>query len=276
MPPAAVSYPIKSHEERVGAALFVRERGRARLTPLGQRLLAPLTRGFDAIEAAFAAVRQEDEALLTISTTTTFANTWLAWRLGAFQLAHPDLAVRLETSGALADLVAGDADAAIRAGPGAWPGIETIKLMDLDFTPMCSPSFLRRVEGELGRPIEPADLLSLPLMNPADEWWDQWFTDAGVDITGRPRPRGGLRLDSQANEGHAAMGGQGFVLLTPMFWANDMADGRLVQPFATRSTRGFAYWLAYAEGRRQVPKIKRFREWLLGAIGENGAMAPRP
>ena len=59
------------------------------------------------------------------------------------------------------------------------------------------------------------------------------------------------------------MGGQGFVLLTPAFWRNDMTERRLVQPFDTVSTRGYAYWLVYPSERRLVPKIKRFREWLL-------------
>ena len=60
--------------------------------------------------------RQEDEGLLTVTTTYTFANTWLAWRLGAFQMEHPDLAVRMTTSNSLVDLRSGEADVAVRAG----------------------------------------------------------------------------------------------------------------------------------------------------------------
>src|ERR687898_2115407 len=77
MTQAAVSYQVKLLEERLGAALFVRERGRARLTPLGQRLLPQLIQAFDSIEAAFASHKAEDESLLTVTTTHTFANTWL-------------------------------------------------------------------------------------------------------------------------------------------------------------------------------------------------------
>ncbi len=61
MTQAAVSYQVKALEERVGAALFVRERGRARLTPLGARLLPSLSQAFDAIEAAFSSYEAEDE-----------------------------------------------------------------------------------------------------------------------------------------------------------------------------------------------------------------------
>src|SRR5215218_8107826 len=69
MTQAAVSYQVKSLEERLGSPLFVREKGRARLTPLGARLLPALSGAFDAIETAFASHRQEDDALLTITTT---------------------------------------------------------------------------------------------------------------------------------------------------------------------------------------------------------------
>lgn len=266
MTQAAVSYQVKSLEDRLGAPLFVRERGRVRLTPLGARLLPSLSQAFDAIEAAFASHKTEDESLLTITTTQTFANTWLAWRLGEFQMAHADLAVRLTTSVELTDLRAGDADVAIRAGTGNWEGLTCEQLMPINFTPMASPSFLARVERDLGRPVQPADLVHLPKIIPTDDWWDVWFRDAGIETDGASRPRGGLRLDSQANEGHAAMGGQGFVLLTPAFWQGDIAVGRLVQPFEQVSTRGYAYWLVYPPERRLVPKIKRFREWLIAAM----------
>mgnify|MGYP002780661962 CR=1 FL=1 len=268
MTQAAVSYQVKALEDRVGAALFVRAKGRVRLTPTGERLLPPLIQAFDAIEAAFAVTRAEDEALLTVTTTYTFANTWLAWRLGRFQMAQPDLAVRLHTDNRTIDLRTGEADIAIRAGDGEWEGLERHMLMPLNFTPMASPSFLAKVQRELGRPVEPADLPSLPMITPDDEWWDVWLSDTGVEVTERPPRRGGLRLDSQANEGHAAMGGQGFVLLTPEFWQGDLAAGNLVQPFAQVSTRGYAYWLVYPPERRNQPKIKRFREWLLAEVAE--------
>jgi len=151
MTQAAVSYQVKLLEERLGAALFVREKGRARLTGLGLRLLPQLTKAFDTIEGAFAELREEDEGLLTVATTFTFANTWLAWRLGAFQVEHPDLAVRLATSNKLVDLKAGEADVAIRAGAQPWEGLVAIELMKVDFSPMCAPSFWKRMSEHLGR-----------------------------------------------------------------------------------------------------------------------------
>ena len=269
MTQAAVSYQIKALEERLGAPLFVRERGRARLTPLGARLLPALSQAFDAIESAFAAHRAEDESLLTVTTTPTFANAWLAWCLGAFQMRHPDLAVRMTTGNEVVDLRAGDVDVAIRAGRGDWEGLEKHMLVRSDFTPMASARFVSDAESKLGRKVQPSDLLDLTLISPEDDWWAHWFSDAGVEVDGAPKRRG-VRLDNQANEGHAAMAGQGFALLTPFFWKNDLTDERLVMPFPDLvSTRGWAYWLVYPPERRMLPKVKRFREWLLSEIPES-------
>ena len=264
---AAVSYQVKALEERLGSPLFVRERGRARLTPLGQRLLPTLSQAFDSIEAAFASHRQEDEALLTVTTTHTFGNTWLAWRLGSFQMEHPDLAVRLTTSNELVDLRSGDADVAIRAGPGGWEGLEHHELFKSEFTPMASPACIAEAERKLGRKLEPADMPLQNRISPSDDWWHQWFSDNGVAADDQLLRRPGIRLDNQANEGHAAMAGQGFALLTPLLWKGDVSAERLAVPFPDRiSARGWAYWLVYPTERRMVPKVKRFREWLLAEM----------
>src|ERR687894_2818185 len=158
MTQAAVSYQVKALEERLGAPLFIRERGRARLTPLGQRLLPALSQAFDSIEAAFATHKAEDESLLTVTTTHTFANTWLAWRLGGFQMEHPDLAVRMTTSNEMVDLRSGDADVAIRAGRGDWQGNEHHELFTSSFTPMASPNCIAEAERKLGGKLEPHDM----------------------------------------------------------------------------------------------------------------------
>lgn len=267
MTQAAVSYQVRLLEERLNAPLFLREKGRVRLSALGSRLLPALTTAFDTIESAFSTHRQEDEAQLTITTTHTFANTWLAWRLGAFQMEHPDLAVRMTTSNSIVDLRSGEADVAVRAGPGGWEGLDCDRLFDSTFTPMANPECIAAAGRQVGRALEPADLMDLQLIGQGDDWWDQWFGDNDVTTDRATALRPGVRLDNQANEGHAAMAGQGFALLTPFLWAGDLAAGRLVMPFPERiSNRGWAYWLVAPPERRKVPKVKRFREWLVNEM----------
>jgi LysR family glycine cleavage system transcriptional activator len=264
MTQAAVSYQIKLLEERLGVALFHRARRQVTLTEAGRRIAPLISGAFDTLDNAFATVRAEDESMLTISTSQTFANTWLAWRLGGFQMLHPDMAVRLLVNDALIDFGSEDVDVAVRIGLGPWPGLTTDLLLRVDFTPMCSPEFLARHGGA----IAPADLMDLPIISPQDPWWAYWLREAGVDVPdGVIKP--GIRLDSQANEGNAAMAGQGVAMLTPFFWRNDLADGRLVRLSDQLSSRGDGYWLVCPEQRRNVPKIKRFREWLLVEIAKD-------
>jgi LysR family glycine cleavage system transcriptional activator len=264
MTQAAVSYQIKVLEERVGVPLFVRERRRVVLTEAGRRAAGPVARAFDAIDGAFAQLRAEDAGMLAISASQTFATTWLAGRLGGFQMKHPQMAVRLEVSDQITDFGTSEIDVAIRAGLGGWPGLDQDWLMPIDFTPMCSPDFL----GRHGGALEPADLLRLPQISAHDPWWAWWLHEAGVVVPDGP-VKPGVRMDSQAGEGRAAMAGQGVAMLTPFLWRTDLAEGRLVRPFAQVSTRGYAYWLVAPSHRRSVPKISRFRDWLMQEVRQD-------
>ena len=58
--------------------------------------------------------------------------------------------------------------------------MEEHRLFESTFTPMASPECLAEVERKIGRKLEPRDLPSQNLINPADEWWQQWFSDNGV------------------------------------------------------------------------------------------------
>ena len=79
------------------------------------------------------------------------------------------------------------------------------------------------------------------IINLGDDWWQQWLSDNGVEADEMALRRPGVRLDNQANEGHAAMAGQGFALLTPFLWHGDVGAGRLAMPFPDRiSARGLA------------------------------------
>ncbi|TPJ82490.1 transcriptional regulator GcvA [Mesorhizobium sp. B2-6-2] len=261
MTQAAASYQIKLLEERIGAPLFLRRPRQIELTEPGQRLAPAVSEAFAILGQAYAAARGGADGLLCITTVLTFASNWLAQHLGAFQLAHPALAVRLDTSSRLTDFAREDVDLAIRSGAGKWPGLEAHKLLDADFTPMLSP----KLAASIGGVREPADLLRLPILDPGDIWWTQWFEAAGVtghDLAKRP----GSSMGAQAYEANAAMAGHGVAILTRALFKNEIADGRLVQPFDLVGDDGHAYWLVYPTARRNVPKIRAFRDWLLAEI----------
>jgi len=258
MTQAAVSYQIRLLEERLGVPLFARAKRRVTLTEAGRKA-APLVSGaFDTIADAFAAIVEDDGAVLTISTTQTFASNWMAARLGAFQFERPELAVRLLTQNQIIDFAAEDVDVGIRSGSGPWPGLRQDFLMRIHATPMCSPDYRDRHRIE-----RPEDLLSLARLNPDDIWWKQWFAAAGVTESAGPRPPS-IRLDSQQMEGNAAIAGHGVGMLTPLLWPAEIASGRLVQLFPRTIMEGSCYWLVYPEHKRHQPKIRAFRDWMLG------------
>lgn len=256
MTQAAVSYQIKLLEERIGAALFLRQPRQMALTETGERLAPGIIEAFALMHSAVAASRTRAHALLAISTTQTFATEWLVHRLGAFQMRHPDIAVKLDVSTGLTDFARDPIDVVIRAGRADWPGLDTHLLLRADFTPMLAPEL---AEGL----TRPEDLLGLPLIDRDDVWWRVWFEAAGVPFDGSGKGSA-LRLDSQSLAGNLARAGQGVAVLTPAFYADDLRRGALVQPFDLVCTRGYGFHLAYPHARRNAPHIAAFRNWILG------------
>ena len=275
MTQAAVSYQIKVLEERVGVPLFLRRPRQVVLTEAGQRLAPAVSEAFALLSEAYARVRAGAEGTLVISTVQTFGSNWLARHLGSFQIAHPSIAVRLDTSSHMVDFSREEVDVGIRSGGGKWPGLAVHMLFRADFTPMLSPQLAESIGGVK----EPADLLRLPILDPSDPWWRQWFAAANVPADELAR-RPGSSMGSQASEGSAAMAGQGVAILTRALFAAELADGRLIQPFDLVGEDGHAYWLVYPEARRNVPKIRAFREWLLAeiarSVGSQATVAGRP
>lgn len=264
---AAVSYQVNLLEKRLGVLLFHRQGKRVALSDTGRRLAGKLTGAFAVMEAAFDVIRTDNAAVLSISTTVTFANAWFAWRLGSFQMANPGLGVRLHADDAMVDFARDDVDVAVRSGAGHWPGVASELLFKISYTPVCSPAFLAAHGGRLA----PDDLLRLPLISPQDPGWLQWLRATGVEVPDGLL-RHGVNMDSQAHCGNAAIAGQGIALLTPFFWRTDIAEGRLTRLFAQEIDDGFGYWLTYADYRRNLPKVRRFREWLLEEIARDKAI----
>ena len=264
---AAISYQVRQLEDRVGRPLFVREKGRVRLSDSGRRLLPALTSGFSGIAEAFAALREEDDDVLDVNTAVSFGGTWLSARIGRFQVRYPDLAVRISLSNDLVDFGRGGIDAVIRMGRGQWDGLRSDFLFRQHFAPICAPSFL-----EANTIREPADLLEVERLGPNDAMWAGWFAAAGVGTP--PPPRQGLVLDSQLQEASAMLNGFGIALMSPLYWTADLASGRLVQPFDTLYLPGTAQWLVHPAGRVGVRKIERFREWIHEELAADRALLP--
>lgn len=263
MTQAAVSYQIKVLEERVGQPLFIRKPRQVELTETGRALAISSTEAFRILAESYEQARTGGQGTLSISTIPTFAANWFALHLGSFHVAHPSIAVRLETANRMVDFAQENIDIGIRTGgKGVWPGLVSHRLFMADFTPMLSPA----LAASIGGVKKPADLLKLPILDAGDPWWTAWFDLAGIDARENLAARTRSQLGSQAFEGRAAVAGVGVAILTRELFAAELASGSLVAPFDIVGNDGHAYWMVYQEARRNVPKIRAFRDWMLAEI----------
>jgi LysR family transcriptional regulator of beta-lactamase len=259
--PAALSHQVKALEERLGAPLFHRlPRGLA-LTDEGQALLPVLADSFDRI--AILLERFDLGAgreVLTLGAVGTFATGWLLPRLPAFHTAHPEVDLRLSTNNNRVDIAEEGLDFAVRFGDGAWHGTEADLLFDAPLSPLCAPAIAARLAG----PEELARETLLRSYRVGD--WPDWFRLAGVEP---PRLHGAM-FDSSALMVEAARRGHGVALAPPSMFAEALAAGEIVQPFAITVPTG-GYWLTRLKSRVTTPAMAAFRAWLLSEAGKERA-----
>jgi LysR family glycine cleavage system transcriptional activator len=269
MTQAAVSYQVRLLEERLGISLFHRLGRKVALTAKGHEIAPVLTRAFDQMRQGFAALTQDHSAVLTISCTNSFAHLWLAPRIGAFQMRHPQLAVRIQAEDAVVDLARVGVDLAIRGGKGDWPGLEARLLAHNRLVPMCSPAWLDR-HG----PIADAQALhTLPRLSPDDMWWHEWFAAMAVEADPAQGPPG-IALDSQVMEGRAAIAGQGVAILNHFLWKAEIESGLLVEAVPSSVREIASYWVVYPPHIRNTPKVKAFRDWIMADFAAEIAADP--
>jgi DNA-binding transcriptional LysR family regulator len=275
--PAAISHQVKGLEARLGVALFERLNRSLRLTSAGKRLarvtadsFGRLERGLRSLEGAGVVA---GPPTLTISTAPSIAAKWLVPRLHGFQAANPDIELRLQSGDALADLTNGSVDIALRYGSGKYgAGVTEHRLWPQgSIVAVCAPGLapLRKI-GEMTkhpllRTAMPALRRRMGRGQGGEELggWPNWLDAAGLDRSAIPAKalRGPLFGSSHLTI-DAAVAGRGFALVPRILIADDLAAGRLIQPFPIAIPDPFTYWLVYAAARAKEPRIRAFLRWI--------------
>lgn len=255
--PTAISHQIRFLEEYTGLTLFERQVRKVALTEAGARLYPVLRDGFNAFETVLAgltegAARRE----VTISATSAFMAKWLAPRVARFNERHPGIDLVLHASDATVDVAGAAVDIAIRYGRGPYAGAYAEAMFSDRFAPLASPA--------LG-PITPADLGHTPLIGfrwlnpgPLNPTWERWHEAAGLPWR---RGSGQLRFSDEGHAIQAALAGQGVALLSLALVADDLAAGRLVQPFGPEIA-GHTYHLLTSAGRMREAHVQAALDWL--------------
>ncbi len=261
--PAAISHQMKGLEEFLGAKLFRRAKRTLMLTPAGQSLLPGIRKGFSAFSEAMEEFGLYDETgMLTVAVTPSFAAKWLVHRIEHFNIAYPDVDIRMSTSMSLTDYARDGVEIGVRYGRGDYENLVSEHLLSTEITPVCSP---RLLSGD--RPLEmPKDLGNFTLLHDDSHRheemypdWAMWLRAVGATNVD---PSHGLRFDTAGEAQNAAIEGVGVALGRTTLFSDDIAAGRLVRVFDLVLPSDLAYWIVYTEASIKRPKVRAFRDWL--------------
>jgi len=264
----AVSHQIRKLEEFLGTRLFVREHNTVRLTDAARDYLDAVRNGITAIsEATGRTMDRRRDNLLYVESLPGFAAKCLLPHLHEFRRLHPDIMFRFGTAVSSETFMRKDYDVSIRWGNGDWPGFSVDRLRHEEIFPVCSPALLAA-----GPPLRrPRDLAAHTVIRTAFSYflrddWPLWLEAAGMrDL----EFAGEIAYDLFLPCVEAAIQGLGVVMGRAPVIDQDLEAGRLVAPFETRIVLNTAYYVASPAERAQLPKVRLFKEWLLGRFGSH-------
>lgn len=256
--PTAISHQIKQLEQLSGRALFLRRTRQVELTQEGRTFAEALAPAFDALSSAFARLAAASgRRSVTVGAGPLFASRWLVPRLAEFWAAHPGIDLRLHHSPLPIWRQMADLDLAVAWGTGDWPGLLSEPLLRIDVTPVLARSLLESA----GSLTEPAQLLTLPLLHHRDSTgWRQWFAAAGVAT---PEHLPGTVFEDANVLLQAAASGRGVSLGIRQFIEDDLATGRLDQPFELSVGPAEAYFVICRSEMLDQRSVAAVRHWML-------------
>jgi LysR family glycine cleavage system transcriptional activator len=253
--PAAVSSQIRALEDRLGQPLFRRQGRQITLTEAGRKLLPGVQRGLTELRQAVHGVMQErSEGVLNVTMMPTFLQKWMLPRLAEFAESHAAIDLRIQADNALVSFAHSNVHAAIRFGPGRWPGLRASRLLDDWILPVCSPRLLQRI-GPIGSAEE---LQQHDLLYVESTVWDAWFRVLGE----KGRESRWALLNDSLSILIAAEQDQGIALTRWSLVARDIAAGRLVRPIPTVVKTDWSYYFAAPPHFYDLPKVTAFRHWM--------------
>jgi LysR family glycine cleavage system transcriptional activator len=249
----AISRQVRALEEHVGTELFTRHGKRVTLTAPGRAFAERVRAALHEIQVASEAVgsRRRDNRL-TVSVLPSFASRWLMPRLIRFMEAHPDIEVSVMATTALANFTTDEVDIGIRFGRGPYPPLVCEAFLDDEWFPVASP--------KVKAPRHPRELLHMRLIREDRDYWDEWFTAAGVKLD-KPLA-GGPYFNDATYSIQAAARGEGIALARRSIIGEDLERGTLRRLFKLAVQTNERYWFVSPRGIHDLPKVRAFRDWI--------------
>ncbi|MFM5916167.1 MAG: LysR substrate-binding domain-containing protein [Novosphingobium sp.] len=260
---SAMSRHVSALEDLLGKQLFERDAGGLTLTPSGQELLAVVGTSLERIEQTMNAIRDESvpARAMRLHVPPSFLQQLFMPMLGEFRREHPEIRIDI-CSANVTGFPPIEIDMAIvydRPNIDDWV---TDLLWMVRVAPLCSAE---TAKAAAGRPMDAfiaeAELLHLKLdKQPRDLLWGDYLRRQGISLP----VNGGLAFDTSVAIAKYAMASGGVMLGDVDMFAEDIAEGRLVEPYEAEIEDGYGYYLKLRADDLSDPAVSAFRSWLIG------------
>lgn len=262
----AISRSVKALENYLGEPLFRRTARGLALTERSEPFARRLTEGYSLLsEATDSFLGVTASPVLTVRTYTSFMIGFLMPNLPEFQVAHPQIKVRLVSLTDRTNLAREQVDVRIRYGRGQWKDVSSTLLFHDRLRPVCSPKLLDPAKRPYPIEIIRDHQLLHQHLRLGD--WPDWLSKVGGDDI---QPKSEVVFDESSLVYQGAIDGVGIAMAQKAFFQREIADGRLVEPFDEELTRDLGYYLTVPNNRRDCEHVRLFRKWLLETIQEAG------
>ncbi|MEM5340010.1 LysR family transcriptional regulator [Paraburkholderia azotifigens] len=259
LPLSVISKRLAQLEKSVGVRLIQRTTRRQTLTEEGALFHARVVRILDEIEQAeelLSQRRQEVSGLLRVTAPGQLGRQKIAPLIADFQRLHPQLAVQLELTDAVVDLVEGGLDLAIRFGSLADSSLIARPLAP-NFRVLCaSPAYLK----QHGTPKHPHDLMAHRCILIGDQRRAEWRFEGDESIA--------VRVDAAivTNDGEAAhlfaLADAGIAVKSIWDVGDDILAGKLRRVLPQHSMSAAPLHAIYPHSQHLAPRVRAFVDFL--------------
>lgn len=253
---SAVSKQISSLEDFIGARLFERSPSGVSLTIEGRELQQAISPAFEVLNESFQRFSRKTPHSRTfrLATIASFAASFLAPRLEAFEAALPGVELEILTADRVVDLKREEIDLSIRYGSGGWDGLIATPFGDNDLLPVSAPKLFTDANEDVEMLISSTRRIQVSLKN---EWRD-WEQQTKVSL---PENSRSFIMEHFLVAAQSVLAGYGIALLPAILVREHIEKGDMVQ-FSAAVPWDQAFHIVHLPNADRRPVMRDVLGWL--------------
>ncbi|MCD7098800.1 LysR family transcriptional regulator [Stenotrophomonas sp. MMGLT7] len=268
LPKTTVSRKVQELEQRLGARLLHRTTRRIGLTEAGtiyHEHCQRIARELDEAESAVGQLQSGPRGWLRFTVPYSIGITWIAPLLGDFHAQYPEIQLDMHLGNEKLDLIAGEADLALRVGSLPDSNLVARKLGSLRSQVFASPAYIERY----GEPLHPDELqfhrtlaMRKTRTGGAGNQRFHWSLTDGSELRDFPVNPLMVANDPTALNG-AMLCGEGLMLTGDVMAKPFVQTGLVRRVLAGWTGPDYDFNAVFAGGRLVSPKVRAFVDFLV-------------